>query len=89
MMTVSYRVSFGKWSSIQAFCSENLKEERKKLEKQFSRGPPAVVGLVVSVRAFYSDYWSSNPADVYNFSCTIAVEKNKIKRGREWPILRK
>ena len=45
-------------------------------------------GQVVSVLAFYSDDPSSNPAEVYNFSVKIVIEKNenKQKRGRGWPI---
>ena len=45
-------------------------------------------GQVVSVLAFYSDDPSSNPAEVYNFSVKIVIEKNKnkLKRGRGWPI---
>ena len=45
-------------------------------------------GQVVRVLAFYSDYPSSNPAEVYNFSVKIVIEKNenKQKRGRGWPI---
>ena len=45
-------------------------------------------GQVVSVLAFYSDDPSSNPAEVYNFSVKIVIEKNKNKqkRGWGWPI---
>jgi len=45
-------------------------------------------GQVVSVLAFYSDDPSSNPAEVYNFSVKIFIEKNenKQKRGRGRPI---
>ena len=43
---------------------------------------------MVSVLAFYSDDPRSNPAEVYNFSVKIFIEKNenKQKRGRGWPI---
>ena len=42
-------------------------------------------GQVVSELAFYSDDPSSNPAEVYNFSVKIVIEKNenKQKRGRD------
>ena len=48
-------------------------------------------GQVVSVLAFYSDDPSSNPAEVYNFSVKIIIEKNenKQKRGRVGPFLKK
>ena len=36
-------------------------------------------GQVVSVLAFYSDDPSSNPAEVYNFSVKIVIEKNENK----------
>ena len=37
-------------------------------------------GQVVSVLAFYSDDQSSNPAEVYNFSVKIVIEKKKINK---------
>ena len=48
-------------------------------------------GQVVSVLAFYSDNPSSNPAEVYNFSIKLLLERTKInkKRGRGWPIFLK
>ena len=38
------------------------------------------VGQVVSLLAFYSNDLSSNPAEVYNFFCTIDIEKNENKQ---------
>ena len=38
-------------------------------------------GQVVSVLAFYSDDLSSNPAEVYNFSNKIVIEKNENKQN--------
>ena len=38
------------------------------------------VGQVVSMLAFYSNDLSSNPAEVYNFFCTIDIEKNENKQ---------
>ena len=47
-------------------------------------------GQVTNLLALYAGDSSSIPAEVYNFSAKIVVEKdeNKQKRGRDWPILR-
>ena len=37
-------------------------------------------GQVVSMLALYSDDPSSNPAEVYNFSVKIVIEKNENKQ---------
>ena len=37
-------------------------------------------GQVVSVLAFYSDYPSSNPTEVYNFSVKLLLKRTKINK---------
>ena len=44
-------------------------------------------GQVVSMLAFYSNNPNLNPAEVYNFSLQLDLNRTKIyKRGRSWPI---
>ena len=44
-------------------------------------------GQVLSMLAFYSNNPNLNPAEVYNFSLQLDLNRTKIdKRGRSWPI---
>ena len=56
-------------------------QKRKKFSVKYENEVGRGDGQMVSVLAFYSDNLSSNPAEIYNFSCKMVVEKNKKRLG--------